>query len=331
MSEIRIFPLGFPWETTDPFLFCVHHLDLYPEGNSEMGPNASLAGRNLGSDFEIKDGWRMYHGQKVPGFPAHPHCGFETVTLVTKGYCDHADSLGAAARFGQGDAQWITTGNGLQHSEMFPLLETNAPNTLELFQIWLNLPKKSKNASPHFSMYWKNTLAVWSQNGVHVSLIAGNLSGVQAPAPPPDSWAADPENDLYIALVSLDANSEFVMPSAKSGSSRNIYFFEGENLWLDERSFKVGHGATLQESEITIRNNSKPARFLWLQGKPIAEPVARYGPFVMNESHEIERAIDTFRLTQFGGWPWRHQDPVHDRYSGRFAKFPDGKMEKPEN
>lgn len=331
MSEIRIFPLGFPWETADPFLFCVHHLDMYPEGNEVMGPKASLAGRNLGSDFETKDGWRMYHGQNVPGFPAHPHCGFETVTLVTKGYCDHADSLGAAARFGQGDAQWITTGSGLQHSEMFPLLQTDAPNTLELFQIWLNLPKKSKFASPHFSMYWKNTISVWQQNGVHVSLIAGNLNGVKATAPPPDSWAADPENDLHIALISMESHSEFLLPSSKNGSSRTLYFFEGDDLMLGESSITFGHGAKLNPTEISIKNTGKPARILWLQGKPISEPLARYGPFVMNESHEIEQAIDNFRLTQFGGWPWRHQDPVHDRNSGRFAKFPDGKIENPED
>ena len=97
-----------------------------------MGPANSLAGRDIGQDFSRKDGWSMYHGSSVPGFPAHPHRGFETVTIVRKGLIDHADSLGAKARFGR----------GVVHSEMFPLLDQSAPNPLELFQIWLNLPAR---------------------------------------------------------------------------------------------------------------------------------------------------------------------------------------------
>nr|WP_290936872.1 pirin family protein [Haliscomenobacter sp.] len=121
MSNIlRIRPLGFPWETRDPFIFCVYHEDFYPLGNAQMGPAASLSGRNLGQDFTVKDGWRMYHGRTVPGFPSHPHRGFETVTIARKGFVDHSDSLGATARFGNGDVQWMTAGKGVQHSEMFP-------------------------------------------------------------------------------------------------------------------------------------------------------------------------------------------------------------------
>ena len=156
----RVFPLGFPWETQDPFLFCVYHLDHYPRGNEEMGPATSLEGRNLGNDFTIKDGWRMYHGQTIPGFPYHPHRGFETITIVNKGFCDHSDSLGAAGRFGQGDVQWMTAGRGVQHSEMFPLLKTDEDNPLELFQIWLNLPKANKFAEPHFKMLWHEDIPI---------------------------------------------------------------------------------------------------------------------------------------------------------------------------
>jgi redox-sensitive bicupin YhaK (pirin superfamily) len=122
-----------PWPTLDPFLFCVHHLDMYPEGDERMGPKASLAGRNIGSDFAGIDGWRMYHGDVVPGFPRHPHRGFETITIARQGYIDHSDSLGATARFGHGDVQWMTAGRGIVHSEMFPLVKRDGDNPGELF------------------------------------------------------------------------------------------------------------------------------------------------------------------------------------------------------
>ena len=143
-SVVRIQPLGMPWATIDPFLFCVYHDDAYPKGNAQLGPDASLAGRDIGQDFAGKDGWRMYHGDTVPGFPSHPHRGFETVTIVRKGLIDHSDSLGATARFGGGDVQWLTAGRGIVHSEMFPLLKRDESNPLELFQIWLNLPAATR-------------------------------------------------------------------------------------------------------------------------------------------------------------------------------------------
>ncbi|HYN59579.1 MAG TPA: pirin family protein, partial [Rubrivivax sp.] len=157
-TPLQIEALGFPWQTIDPFLFCVYHDDAYPRGNAQFGPDAPLDGRNLGQDFAGKDGWRMYHGLKVPGFPAHPHRGFETVTIVRRGLIDHSDSLGAAARFGGGDVQWLTAGRGIVHAEMFPLLDAGAPNPLELFQIWLNLPARNKMAEPHFKMLWSQDI-----------------------------------------------------------------------------------------------------------------------------------------------------------------------------
>ena len=133
-------PLGFPWPTLDPFLFCAHHDDAYPVGRADLGPAVSLEGRDLGMDFSRRDGWSMYHGTRVPGFPRHPHRGFETVTIARRGFVDHSDSLGAKARFGEGDTQWMTAGRGVVHSEMFPLISQAEENPLEIFQIWLNLP-----------------------------------------------------------------------------------------------------------------------------------------------------------------------------------------------
>src|SRR6187402_1521607 len=154
---LGVAPLAFPWQTKDPFLVCVH-VDLYPQGNDRLGPAASLAGRNIGQDFAGKDGWRMYHGDTVPGFPQHPHRGFETVTFVREGFIDHSDSLGATARFGRGDVQWLTAGRGIVHCEMFPLLKPDAANPCELFQIWLNLPAADKMVDPYFTMLWNEDI-----------------------------------------------------------------------------------------------------------------------------------------------------------------------------
>src|SRR5688572_18482788 len=193
---VRVTPLGTRWETHDPFLFCVHHVDLYPAGNERLGPAASLAGRDLGQDFAGKDGWRMYHGDTVPGFPQHPHRGFETVTIVRDGYIDHSDSLGAKARFGMGDVQWLTAGAGVVHSEMFPLLDASGRNRLELFQLWLNLPAKSKMAAPYFTMLWDGDIPRVTHSEpdgrrARITVIAGALGGLAPLAPPPHSWAAE--------------------------------------------------------------------------------------------------------------------------------------------
>ncbi len=323
----HIFPLGFPWQTQDPFLFCVHHLDHYPKGNGDMGPAVSLEGRNLGNDFTVKDGWRMYHGKTVPGFPSHPHRGFETVTLVNKGFCDHSDSLGAAGRFGQGDVQWMTAGRGVQHSEMFPLLNTDGENTLELFQIWLNLPKANKFVDPHFSMLWHEDIPIVAADGSNVKVIAGKYRGIDAPKPTPNSWASDPENEVAIWNIHLDANSVFALPPAKNDVNRTLYYYEGHQIHIDGQKVMPGHGIELNsKSKTTLINSNQKSHFLLLQGKPINEPVAKYGPFVMNTESEIQKAMDEYRLTQFGGWPWPHPDHVHPKEKGRFAKYPDGTL-----
>ncbi|PIB25359.1 pirin [Maribacter sp. 4U21] len=321
----QIFQLGFPWQTQDPFLFCVYHLDHYPRGNGEMGPDASLEGRNLGNDFTLKDGWRMYHGESIPGFPAHPHRGFETITIVNKGFCDHSDSLGAAGRFGQGDVQWMTAGSGVQHSEMFPLLNTEKENTLELFQIWLNLPKANKFVTPHFKMLWHEDIPVLQQEGVRIKVIAGSFKDTDAPEPAPDSWAATTTNEVAIWNIHIESGSNFILPKASQNLSRTLYFYEGEAIEIDNQKMMPNHGIQLNSVEdVVISAKNKTASLLLLQGKPIAEPVAKYGPFVMNSDDEIQKAMQEYQLTQFGGWPWRYLDYVHDVDKGRFAKYPDG-------
>ncbi|MFN2428568.1 MAG: pirin family protein [Cryomorphaceae bacterium] len=327
----RIYPLQMPWETADPFLFCVHHEDFYPKGNDHMGPDTSLAGRNIGNDFVVKDGFRMYHGSKVPGFPAHPHRGFETVTIARKGWIDHSDSLGAAGRFGQGDVQWMTAGKGVQHSEMFPLLKREEKNEMELFQIWLNLPREKKLTEPHFAMLWSEDIPVYvcedsDGNTSEIDVIAGEIDGVSALDPAPNSWAANPENEVAIWTIKMSAQAKLTLPKASEKANRRLYFYQGSNVKLNGEDLPLQHAAELDATEqVVIENGSEESYFLFLQGRPINEPVAQYGPFVMNTQAEIQQAMNEFRTTQFGGWPWSTAEHVHDRNRGRFARFTDGK------
>jgi quercetin 2,3-dioxygenase len=326
----RIRALGFQWETLDPFLFCVHHEDQYPKGNDELGPAVSLAGRPLGNDFHIKDGWRMYHGDKIPGFPGHPHRGFETLTVVRKGLVDHADSAGGAGRYGNGDLQWMTAGKGLMHSEMFPLLHKDQENPLELFQIWLNLPAAKKMAEPDYKMFWSEDIPHFTHKpGIYVEVLAGKLFDHQSPTPPPNSWAYNPANHVGVFNIKLDANTVFTLPAVAEGINRSIYFYEGAELSVAGKSIPEYHAADVDSTkDIEIQTGNSGAKILILQGRPINEPVVQHGPFVMNSRQEIQQAFQDYQRTHFGGWPWERYDKVHDRSIGRFAKYVDGTEEK---
>ena len=328
---LSVAPLGFQWPTLDPFLFCVHHDDAYPAGNDQLGPAAALDGRELGMDFAGKDGWRMYHGTTVPGFPQHPHRGFETVTIVRRGLIDHSDSLGATARFGRGDVQWLTAGQGISHCEMFPLLEPAAPNPVELFQIWLNLPRRDKLVAPYFTMLWDRTIPRIETPGVLVRAIAGALGDATPPSPPPSSWASRDEADVAIWTLHLQPGASWTLPPAHPGTNRTLYLFRGSatiagQLFAPNHGVQVRPGAAIPIVAGTEAGNE--VELLVLQGKPIGEPVAQHGPFVMNTRQEIQQAFLDYQRTRFGGWPWPSDDPVHPRTEGRFARHADGRIER---
>lgn len=327
-------PLGFQWETADPFLFCVHHEDHFPAGNENMGPDPShYSGRQMGDDFIIKDGFRMYHGKTVPGFPGHPHRGFETITVVRNGLVDHADSLGAAGRYGNGDVQWMTAGKGVQHSEMFPLLKQDADNPMELFQIWINLPASRKMAEPYFRMLWKEKIPIYTHTdsrgrSISVEVIAGQLADKRAGSPPPDSWAADPRNEVAVWNILMQPEAEWILPPASAGINRMLYYYEGSGLRIAETEAGSYHAIQLKpEVPVKLQAGKNGASLLMLQGRPIGEPVIQYGPFVMNTKEEIHQAFQDYHATQFGGWPWPRYDQVHDRNKGRFARHADGTEE----
>jgi redox-sensitive bicupin YhaK (pirin superfamily) len=276
----------------------------------------------------------MYHGLQVPGFPSHPHRGFETVTIVRKGLIDHSDSLGAAARFGGGDVQWLTAGRGIVHAEMFPLLDPEAPNPLELFQIWLNLPARSKFVPPHFTMFWAEQIPRHAGDGMtQLTCIAGRYADAGtslAPlAPPPDSYASQAESDLAIWTLRMAPGARWTLPAASGkGTRRKLYFFKGASVTVRGQSIDNAAAIELRaDSDVELVNGPAPSEFLMLQGKPIGEPVAQYGPFVMNTEQELKQAFADYRRTEFGGWPWPDTAPVHGGERERFARHADGRTE----
>lgn len=334
---VAVEPLSFPFECESPFLFAVYHLDRYPPGNEKMGPAASLRGRNIGSDFGHPSGWSMYHGEEVPGFPKHPHRGFETITITRQGIVDHADSLGCAARFGHGDVQWMTAGSGINHAEMFSLLNRETENSCELFQVWINLPRSSKMADPSFKMFWAEDLpkAPAVADGVEVALIAGEMAGFGTPpAPPPDSYASDPASDVLVLTLKLAAGSSWTLPGyTGSGSTetlnRNLYFYAGKQVIVAGRQLDKHARIKVQPgTDVTIAAGAGAAEILVLQGRDIGEPVVQHGPFVGNTRQDIVQAFTDYQRTGFGRWPWPSDSPSHPRDRPRFAKYGDGRIEE---
>lgn len=336
-----------PWKTQDPFLFCVYHLDDFPAGEANLAPPASVRrGRSIGQDFSRKDGFSMYHGEIHSGFPKHPHRGFETITITRKGMVDHADSMGCAGRFGLGDCQWMTAGKGISHSEMFPLLKQDEGNPLELFQIWLNLPKKDKMVDPAFKMLWAENIPTKTfvdDKGKKTTLTcyAGVFedteSKLEPPAPTPSSWATDPDNHVCVWTMKLEPGATWTLPASDHKDdakvSRTIYVFSPwEGVKVSVSSKAVGQPAMLElrpEMDAELHNHGETdCEILMLQGRAISEPVVQYGPFVMSTQPEIKEAFSAYQDTDgFGKWKWGSDAPVHDATRSRFAQYPDGTLE----
>lgn len=134
---LSIVPVEFRLDLKDPFIFTAHHIDHFPAANAKMGPQTAAKNKEF----------NMYYGDVMPGF--------ETITLVEQGYVDHFDSLGNAGRYAAGDVQWLSTGNGIEHCEMFPLLQEHQENPFELFQIWSNSSPEQKQQDAHYKMMWR--------------------------------------------------------------------------------------------------------------------------------------------------------------------------------
>ena len=352
---LSVSDLTTPFETPDPFIFCVYHNDNFPAGNEKM----EAPRKGNGADFSGKDGYSMYHGDKIPGFPQHPHRGFETITCAMQGIVDHADSLGNAGRYGNGDLQWMTAGKGVCHGEMFPLINQTEPNTLRLYQIWLNLPKKSKMSDPDFKMHWSEDIpkVISEKSDRHlksmnykVDVWAGEFGGIKALEPPSNSWASNPQNFVLILGIEIySCEEKIIIPGVDISAietgdkpdnnkiNRALYYVDGPGgvVINGSRVFKSKCALMIdatkelyierfEETENKACDNSEhknPVKCLLLQGRPINEKVVKHGPFVMNSNDEIQDAFRDYQETKFGGWPWPERGVVFPRERGRFARI----------
>ena len=341
MSVVSVERLGQgPMPTDSPFLFAVYHLDKYPPGDARMAPAASLRGHNIGADFGHADGWSMYHGETVPGFPKHPHRGFETITIARRGFVDHTDSLGNGGRFGGGDLQWMTAGEGISHAEMFPCLDTEAPNVLDLFQIWLNLPKRSKMAPPTFKMLWAEQIPKRTEMGgaVELALYVGTFPDMATPPPPPShSYAAEAAAAVLVMTITLSAGASWTLPAATGGAGgadvhRSLYQIEaGSSSLIDGHEVTGRQRVKLRAGSaapLVNRDPERPLQLLLLQGKDIGEPVVQHGPFVGNTRQDIMAAFQDYQRTGFGAWPWPSDAHAFPRDRPRFAQYADGTLEE---
>merc|ERR1712176_1680725 len=231
----------------------------------------------------------------------------------------------------------MTAGKGIVHGEMFPLVNSDKPNYLQFFQLWLNLPRAKKMVDPSFAMFWSRDVPKWtSSDGLStVTVFAGNYflnKETKQNIPPPDSWATNPDNDVAVLRIVVKPGGKMVLPRAKKGAqgvNRTIYLLDGmDGVEIDGDVVKEKVCITLDATKdvsIELPGEARDtSEFLVLQGRPIDEPVVSYGPFVMNTEREIREAFSDYESTQFGGWPWRRDDMIFPAKKGRFALL-DGK------
>jgi redox-sensitive bicupin YhaK (pirin superfamily) len=321
--------------------------------------------KNGGSDgWLVADPWLMvaYHGDWGWTFPEHPHSGFETVTCVlpgTDGFVDHADSMGNTGRYGAGDVQWMTAGNGVSHSEVSvhshddrkgnrsyrPSAGQKNP-TGWMFQLWLNLPIKSKLAQPTAVMLWNEHIPVCehqSRNGakILVRTIAGPGLKDAGLAPPPDSWAADPANAVQVLHVWMEMGAEWDLPRSSAESNCTFYVFgggpqgciiasaSGEGESQGRQTVGRGHGAQLSNSgafSVRLSAVNDWIELLVLEGMPINEPVVRNGPMVTESDQAMWAAMSRYHRGEMGEWSHNDHAPVHVG-ADRFADY--GARDKP--
>ena len=204
-----------------------------------------------------------------------------------------------------------------------------------MFQIWVNLPAVDKMVDPYFSMLWSHDIPKLASTDAdgrpsELTIIAGSVPGATAPSPPPHSWASNPDSDLAIWHLHLEAGAQRTLPAANHVDTvRTLYVFSGGSVAIAGERVSAGTGAVVRsDTPIELLDGGDGTEIMVLQGRPIGEPVARYGPFVMNHRAEIEQAMTDYQRTRFGGWPWPTDDPNHGSNPRRFARHADGRLEE---
>ena len=230
----------------------------------------------------------------LAGFPMHPHRGIETVTYMLAGKVDHKDSLGNAGTIGGGDVQWMTSGGGIMHEEMPKPVD----GKMDGFQLWVNLPAKLKMSRPKYQeIPFAAIPSVKRKDGVHIRIVAGKAEEVQGPV---KEIAADP---VYLDIT-IPPKGTFTHAMEK-GHAAFAYVFQGSGVFgiteedegkiVDRPQLIVLDDGDLLEG----RASEQGVRFLLISGKPLHEPIARHGPFVMNTEEEIRQALVDLRNGTF--------------------------------
>jgi redox-sensitive bicupin YhaK (pirin superfamily) len=263
--------------------FPVHSMFSYNSNAEEMSP------------FLLLDYAAPVHvpaGDEPRGVGEHPHRGFETVTIVYQGEIEHRDSAGNRGKIGPGDVQWMTAGAGIVHEELHAREFARRGGTIEMAQLWVNLPAKDKGTKPSYQTLTAATIPVVAlASGGSARVIAGDLSGTKGSAStftPVDVWDVEIPAGAGAELPVRDGFTTLVVPvrgrlrlDGREASAADLAVFETE-----------GAGISIEALE--------NARALVLSGEPISEPVAAYGPFVMNTAEEIREAIEQFRAGAMG-------------------------------
>jgi redox-sensitive bicupin YhaK (pirin superfamily) len=255
------------------------------------------AGLELADPFLLIDemGPVTYAPGEAIGAPDHPHRGFETVTYVLEGEMEHEDSAGHRGVIGAGDVQWMTAGAGIIHSEMPTKRVRENGGRAHGFQIWVNLPAKLKMSQPRYQELpaARIPMAATEDGRARVRLVAGEALGTRA--------AIETHTPIVYQDWSLDDGADVTLPLAADHRAL-VYAFEGELLVGDDaRSVKNGQLALLGDGDaIRLRGVAGGGRALLLAGVPIGEPVARYGPFVMNTRSELEAAFRDYQTGRMG-------------------------------